>query len=127
MYHFGHGVSYTTFAYRDFKVSGGETITATFTVTNTGKREGADVPQLYLTDAASDKRMRLLGFERIELKPGESRRVTIAAEPRLLARFDGKAGKWSIAEGTHRVAVGKSAADLVLTGDASLPARQFGA
>jgi beta-glucosidase len=127
MYAFGHGLSYTTFDYKDLKVEGGETITATFTVTNTGKREGADVPQLYLTDAASDKRMRLLGFERIELKPGESRRVTIAAEPRLLARFDGKAGKWSIAEGTHRVAVGKSAADLVLTGDASLPARQFGA
>jgi beta-glucosidase len=126
MYAFGYGLSYTSFAYSELKVSGGETITATFTVTNTGKREGADVPQVYLTDAAGDKRMRLLGFERVELKPGESRQLTLTADPRLLARFDGKTGKWNIADGTHQVAVGKSAADLVLTGNTRLSARQFG-
>lgn len=126
MFAFGHGLSYTSFDYGDLKVTGGETIAVTFTVKNTGKRDGADVPQLYLTDAAGDKRMRLLGFERITLKPGESRLVTITADPRLLARFDGKAGKWSIEEGAHHVAVGKSAVDLVLRGDAHLPARQFG-
>jgi beta-glucosidase len=128
MFPFGFGLSYTTFDYSDLKVEGGETITATFTVKNTGKREGADVPQLYLTDAAGDKRMRLLGFERVELKPGESKQVTIEAEPRLLARFEGKTGlgKWSIAEGTYQVAVGKSATDLVLTGKTKLSARQFG-
>jgi beta-glucosidase len=126
MFAFGHGLSYTTFDYSDLKVEGGETITATFTVKNTGKREGADVPQLYLTDTAGDKRMRLLGFERVELKSGKSQKVTITADPRLLARFNGKAGKWSIAEGRRQVAVGKSAADLVLTGDAHLSARQFG-
>jgi beta-glucosidase len=98
----------------------------TFTVTNTDKREGADAPQLYLTEAAGEKRMRLLGFERVELKPGETRTLTITADPRLLARFDGKAGKWSIAEGAHQVAVGKSAADLVLKGDTRLSPRQFG-
>jgi beta-glucosidase len=42
-------------------------------VTNTDQREDADVPQLYLTDAAGDKRVRLLGFERVPLRPGESR------------------------------------------------------
>jgi beta-glucosidase len=51
LYAFGHGLSYTSFAHSDLEVSGGETITASFTVTNTGEREGADVPQLYLTDA----------------------------------------------------------------------------
>ena len=127
MYAFGHGVSYTSFTYDDLKVEAGDTITASFNVKNTGQREGADVPQLYLTEAGGDKRMRLLGFERIELKSGERRRVTIKADPRLLARFDGKAGKWTIADGTHRVAVGKSAADLILKGDTSLTARQFGA
>src|SRR5215472_15294213 len=71
MYAFGHGLSYTTFSYGDLQVSGGETITATFTVTNTGQREGADVPQLYLTDAPGERRMRLIGFERVELRPGE--------------------------------------------------------
>jgi beta-glucosidase len=126
MFPFGFGLSYTTFDYSDLKVDGGETITATFTVTNTGKREGADVPQVYLTDAAGEKRMRLLGFERVVLKPGESRTVTIKADPRLLAHFDGKSGKWNIANGTHLIAVGKSARDLVLTADTNLFARQFG-
>src|SRR5262249_46759848 len=48
LYPFGHGLSYTSFAYSDLSIEGGETITATFTVTNTGGRAGADVPQLYL-------------------------------------------------------------------------------
>jgi beta-glucosidase len=123
---FGHGLSYTTFDYSGLQVTGGDTITATFTVTNTGQREGADVPQLYLTDAAGERRMRLLGFERVELAPGASRRVKVTADPRLLARFDGNAGQWRIAAGTHRVALGKSAGDLVLTAEASLRARVFG-
>ena len=91
-------MSYTTFSYNNLAVSGGETITATFTVTNTGKVAGADVPQLYLTEAAGEKRVRLLGFERVSLKPGESKRVTIAVDQRLLARFDGKngLGQWRI-------------------------------
>jgi beta-glucosidase len=72
-------------------VEGGETVTAAFTVTNTGDRAGADVPQLYLTEAAGDRRMQLLGFDRVELQPGESRRVMVTADPRLLARFDGDA------------------------------------
>ena len=58
MYAFGHGLSYTSFAYSDLDVTGGETVTATVTVTNTGGRAGADVPQLYLTDAAGDRRRR---------------------------------------------------------------------
>jgi beta-glucosidase len=128
MYAFGHGLSYTSFDYKDFKVSGGDTITATFTVTNTGEVAGADVPQVYLTDAAGEKRMRLLGFERVELKPGESRTVTVTADPRLLARFDGKngLGQWRIAAGTYRVALGKSAGDLVSSAETTIAARTFG-
>jgi beta-glucosidase len=107
-------------------VNGGETITASFTVTNTGGRDGADVPQLYLTNAPDEKRMRLLGFERVELAPGESRQVTLTADPRLLARFDGAANQWRITDGTHEVALGKSAGELVLTGSANLTGRLFG-
>ena len=70
MYAFGHGLSYTIFDYSDLEVSGGETIRASFTITNTGEREGADVPQVYLAEAPDVVRMRLLGFERVELAPG---------------------------------------------------------
>jgi beta-glucosidase len=118
LYAFGHGLSYTTFDHTDLQVEGGDTITATFTVTNTGDRPGADVPQVYLTDAPDGPRMRLLGFQRVELEPGASRQVTITADRRLLAQFDGPdgiTGHWRIAEGTHRIAVGKSAHDLALT------------
>jgi beta-glucosidase len=94
LYAFGHGLGYTTFAYEGLAV---EDLTATFTVTNTGARAGADVPQLYLTEP----RMRLLGFDRVELAPGESRTVTITADPRL------------VPDGPRRFAVGHSAADLV--------------
>jgi beta-glucosidase len=126
MYPFGHGLTYTTFAYGALEVEGGETITARFTVTNTGTRAGADVPQLYLTEAPDERRMRLLGFERVELEPGASRTVTVTADPRLLARFDGKAGQWRIAAGVHRVALGRSAGDLVSTAEVSLAGRAFG-
>jgi beta-glucosidase len=125
LYAFGHGLSYTRFAYSDLKVSG-DTACATFIVTNTGERAGADVPQLYLTQAAGDKRMRLLGFERVELQPGESRRVTVTVDPRLLARFDGDADQWPITEGTHHIALGRAADDLVLTVEATLTGRLFG-
>ena len=126
LFAFGHGLSYSHFAYSDLTVSGGETITASFTVTNTGDREGADVPQLYLTMAAGNERMRLLGYERVELQPGESRQVTMTADPRLLARFDGEAGQWRITAGTYTAAVGKAADAMTLTGEAQLAERLFG-
>ncbi len=126
MYAFGHGLSYTTFEYSGLEVTGGETVTATFTVTNTGDRPGADVPQLYLTEAAGEPRLRLLGFERVDLQPGESRRVALTAEPRLLARYDGTAGQWRITDGTYKVAVGKSAASFDLTAETSLTNALFG-
>jgi beta-glucosidase len=96
LYAFGHGLGYTTFAYTDLVV---DALTASFTITNTGDRAGADVPQLYVVEP----RMRLLGFERVELVPGESRRVEITADPRL------------VPDGARRFAVGHSAVDFVLT------------
>jgi beta-glucosidase len=126
LYAFGHGLSYTSFAYRDLAVTGGETVTASVTVTNTGERAGADVPQLYLTRAAGDKRQRLLGFERVELAPGESKQVTLTADPRLLARFDGTAGQWRIAAGACEVALGRNAADFVLTAEVPMTEMLFG-
>jgi beta-glucosidase len=126
LYAFGHGLGYTTFEHSDLKIDGGETVTATFNVTNTGERAGADVPQLYLTEAAGDKRMRLLGFERVELEPGESRQVTVTADRRLLARFDGDVGQWHVDGGTYTVAVGSAADALELTAETELTEALFG-
>jgi beta-glucosidase len=126
LYAFGHGLSYPTFEYSNLNVEGGDTVTATFTVTNTGDRAGADVPQVYLTNAPDGPRMRLLGFERVELEPGQSRSVTVTADARLLARFDGQARHWRIAEGTYRIAVGKAAHIPGLTRAAALTEALFG-
>lgn len=117
---------YTTFANRDLKVQGGETVTATFTVTNTGEREGAEVPQLYLTGVGETRRMRLVGFQRVELKPGESKQVTLTTDPRLLARFDGKAAQWRIDGGAYKIALSKAADAPVLIGEAQMLSRAFG-
>lgn len=95
-------------------------------MTNKGKRSGADVPQLYLTGVGDTKLMRLLGFERVELKPGESKDVTVTADPRLLARFDDKAQRWRVDRGSYKVALAKSAGAPMLTADAQLGSRTFG-
>jgi beta-glucosidase len=126
MFAFGHGLSYTAFEYRDLVAAGDRTIEASFTVVNTGDRSGGDVPQLYLTAAPGGQMLRLLGFERVELKPGESRRVTIQADPRLLARYDGGAGSWRIEPGGYAVAVGASAVSPRLTAEVELAGRTFG-
>ncbi|MEZ0351455.1 glycoside hydrolase family 3 C-terminal domain-containing protein [Mycobacterium sp. pR1184] len=120
LFAFGHGLSYTSFEYYDLVVTGGDTVTASFTVANTGERSGADVPQLYL----SHQRPRLLGFERVELDPGATCRVTISADPRLLARYEH--GSWRIEPGRYPVAVGASAVAVRLTAEVELAGRAFG-
>jgi beta-glucosidase len=114
LFAFGHGLSYTRFAYDDLKLVGGRTITASFTVRNTGAVAGKDVPQLYLSDQAGKVVCRLLGFKKVSLAPGESRRVTLTADPRLLADFDVARNAWKVAGGNYGVAVGRSAGDYVL-------------
>ena len=126
LYSFGHGLGYTGFTYRDLQVTGGETVTASFVVTNDGTLPGADVPQLYLTEAVDERRTRLLGFERVELAGGVSKAVTLVAEPRVLARYDGGAGQWHVAAGPYRVALGRAADSPVLSADTTLVERRFG-
>jgi beta-glucosidase len=126
MYPFGFGRSYTTFDYEDLDVQGGDTLVASVTVTNTGARTGADVVQLYLELAAGETRRRLLGFERVELDAGESRRVTIVTDARLAARYDLEAGQWFLAGGDYSVFVGTDAETPVLHGTATVTERRFG-
>ncbi len=115
LFAFGHGLSYTKFAYGKPQVTGGKKLTVSFTVTNTGQRAGADVPQLYVTREGSGKPMRLAGFQRVTLNPGESRRVTLTAEPRILADYDTSLPGWRITGGTYRVAIARDATDRSMT------------
>jgi beta-glucosidase len=112
LFAFGHGLSYTTFRYGDFRLSGGRTLMATFTVTNTGTRQGIDTPQLYLTRRLGAPVMRLLGWTQLRLAPGETRTGTIAADPRLIADFDPSANEWTIRAGGYEASLG-SASDAI--------------
>jgi beta-glucosidase len=117
-YPFGFGLSYTTFAYRDLRLSTArartsDTVTATITVTNSGNREGTEVVQLYIRDeVASVARpvRELKAFQRVTLKPGESRAVNLRVAVRDLA-FYGLDMKPVVEPGTFRVYVGPNSAE----------------
>ncbi|WP_332773744.1 beta-glucosidase family protein [Phenylobacterium sp.] len=117
---FGFGLSYSRFGYSDLTVEGGDTVTVSFDVTNTGDRAGTDTPQVYATVAGGP---RLIGWSRVALQPGETRRVTVTADPRLLASYDVSLPGWGIAAGKVEVAVGTSAETMTLRGEARLAAR----
>ncbi|WP_439696740.1 beta-glucosidase BglX [Mucilaginibacter sp. AW1-7] len=115
LYPFGYGLSYTTFGYSDVKLSkttlkGNETLTATATVTNTGKYAGEEVVQLYISDpVASISRSvkELKNFKKISLQPGESKEVSFSITPEQLKfynsqlKYDWEPGKFVIEIGTN--------------------------
>lgn len=117
---FGFGLSYSPFAYSGLSVEGGETLTVSFEVTNAGDRAGIDTPQVYATVGGGP---RLIGWSRVALKPGETQRVTVTADPRLVASYDVGLPGWRIAAGKVEVAVGTSAETMTLRGAATLAAR----
>jgi beta-glucosidase len=119
---FGHGLSYTSFRYSGLEAKGGRDLTVSFTVSNTGKRAGIDTPQVYLTRGPDRTQQRLIGWQRVELKPGESRRVSIKADRRLLASWDEKAHGWRLGGGGYQLFVGHDAASPALTGHAVMEA-----
>jgi beta-glucosidase len=110
LFPFGYGLSYTSFTHSSLNVTAGKTITATFTVKNSGARTGADVPQLYLVSVNGQKKLRLAAFDRVELVPGASKKITVTVEPRILAEWE--SGKWQITAGAYGFALGTSAETL---------------
>jgi beta-glucosidase len=125
LFPFGFGLSYTRFEYKDLQVRGGKRLSLSFTVSNVGQRAGADVPQAYLVSAGGAPTLRLIGFRRVTLAPGESTRVELSVDPRLVGHFDERAHRWQVAAGAYEVAVGASAAEYPLRASARLTSSQL--
>ncbi|MBO9669171.1 MAG: glycoside hydrolase family 3 C-terminal domain-containing protein [Sphingobium sp.] len=124
-YWFGYGLSYTSFSYANLAVNAGKAVTASVDVTNGGSKAGSDVVQLYLTGRPGGAKRRLLGFQKVALAPGETRRVTLPIDPRLLADFDETAGAWKVAGGRYAIGVGRDAGTMAVTGQVALKAQQI--
>jgi beta-glucosidase len=121
LFPFGYGLSYTTFAYRNLTVRGhGGNVTVGADVTNTGRRTGVAVPQLYL-GAPDEPPAQLKGFTKIRLGPGQTRHVTFRLTPRSFASWDTSAHAWRVAGGAYRVMVGEGSRDIRLRATITLP------
>lgn len=114
LFAFGHGLSYSTFAYSGLEATGAS---VTFTVKNTGTRAGAEVAQVYagLPAGAGEPPRRLVAWEKIALAPGEAKSVTLALDPFLLSIFDTAADAWRLVPGDYTLFVGTSSRDTPLS------------
>ena len=117
---FGHGLSYTTFAYRDLDVVAGSTrdeVVVRFTLENAGERSAVEVAQLYVRDVVASvarPELQLVGFARVELEPGRSRAVSFTVHPSRLAFTDAELRR-VLEPGAFAFSVGASSADLRLS------------
>ncbi len=122
LYPFGHGLSYTTFRYDRLRTNtptlhAGGAVDVSVEVTNTGKRAGDEVVQLYVQHLGSKVPRPLLelrGYQRVTLKPGETRTVTMALRAEDLAYWDTAADRWVVEPDRVRLRVGASSEDLRL-------------
>lgn len=124
LFPFGYGMSYTTFAYTDLKIEHHKKnmenpATVLFTITNTGKLDGAEVAQIYIsaTESAVYRPVKeLKGFQKIFLKAGESKQVTIPLDDKAFRYFNVKTERFEVEGGEYEIMAGASVADIRLKG-----------
>ncbi len=113
---FGHGLSYTSFEYSDLKlVADGKNVKVSFSVKNTGKKEGAEVTQVYVNDVeASVKRpeKELKGFSKVFLAVGESKKVEMVLNESAFSFYDETKKSWVMEPGEFKIMVGSSSSDI---------------
>lgn len=120
LFPFGFGLSYTTFEYSDLTVTDKE---ATFTLKNTGKMDGAEVAQLYVSKPDGDvfrPAKELKGFAKVFLKAGESKKVTIKLDDKAFRYFNVDTNRFEVEGGDWTVMIGASVADIKLSGTVSV-------
>jgi beta-glucosidase len=122
LFPFGFGLSYTRFGYSHLSVTGGADPVISFDVTNLGTRAGADVAQVYVTLPGGTAR-RLAAFERVTLKPGETRHLSLKAEPRVLARWDAR--QWRIDGGDYTLTLARDVVEPGQSATVTLAPRVF--
>ena len=126
LFPFGHGLSYTTFAYGPISArpTPDGRVRVHFTLRNTGKRAGMAVGQVYASPAAGgwEAPKRLVAFDKVELAPGASKSVDVDVDPRLLATFDEAGHAWNVAPGGYTFMLGASSRDLRAKTSVTLPA-----
>ncbi|MBV9379804.1 MAG: glycoside hydrolase family 3 C-terminal domain-containing protein [Streptosporangiaceae bacterium] len=130
LFPFGAGLSYTTFAFSHLTVravkeggdEGGD-VRVSADVTNTGRRAGAEVAQLYAGDpaAAGEPAEQLRGFQRVTLRPGQTERVGFTLGRGAFAWWDASSSRWTVTPGTYTLMVGDSSASLPLTAHVTVP------
>jgi beta-glucosidase len=118
LFPFGHGLSYTSYAYSDLKTTQGHPLKVSFNLKNTGRRAGAEVAQVYvrLPEAAGEPFKRLVAWEKIQLAPGETKTVTLTLDPFYLSIFNADKDSRQLVPGDYRVFVGSSSGETPLKG-----------
>ena len=115
---FGTGLSYTTFAYSGLQAeAAGHSVTVSFTVKNTGKRVGKEIAQVYaaLPASAGEPPKRLIGWEKVDLRAGESKTVHITIDPLYLSVFDEGKDRFEVVGGDYTIRAGGSSRNLPLS------------
>jgi len=130
LYPFGHGLSYTTFEFSELKISADtlgpeQKLTVSATIKNTGGRAGSEVAQLYVTAPKGKVQKpikQLVGFQRVDLKPGQSKRVvfTLPYSEQAFWYWDENRRKFVLDPGTAKILLGNSSANIALTGEVTL-------
>ena len=116
LFPFGFGLSYTTYSYSGLSVTPGDATAVSFTVKNTGKRDGTEIAQVYaaLPASAGEPPKRLVGWARVQLAAGESKQVSIPINRDRLSIYDEASDSWKLEPGNYTVMVGGSSQDLPL-------------
>ncbi len=123
LYPFGYGMSYTTYSYSDLeldvkKLKHNQTLTLSAVVTNSGEVDGAEVLQLYIKDNASscvEAKRALKGFEKVEIKAGESKRVEFEVPYEAFSHWDEDSKSFVVTSGRYDVMIGASSSDIRLS------------